>query len=96
MLGPPRLRLDCSLESCYKGTCFVPHGYDAIRIHCASQRIFVDFAGHQNAWHRLRRAYLVFPVCGWTLSEDEEKDKPFSEVFHALGVDFNLKGVNSG
>ena len=35
---------------------------------------------------------LLFNSLGWVLSEDEDKDKPFAEFFHALGVEFGLSG----
>jgi len=37
-----------------------------------------------------RMVRLLFSSLGWKLSEDPEKDKPFSTVFQALGVEFNL------
>eukprot|EP00435_Cladocopium_sp_Y103_P022905 s2541_g5.t1 len=39
---------------------------------------------------------LLFQTLGWELSKDEEKDKPYSEVFGALGVEFNLTHVPDG
>eukprot|EP00435_Cladocopium_sp_Y103_P036446 s2670_g9.t1 len=39
---------------------------------------------------------FLFKSLGWVLSEDPEKDKGFSSVFTALGVEFDLTGVSSG
>ncbi len=38
----------------------------------------------------------LFASLGWVLSSDPEKDKDFSTVFHALGVEVDLTGVPNG
>eukprot|EP00435_Cladocopium_sp_Y103_P021857 s2092_g5.t1 len=43
-----------------------------------------------------RMVRLLFKSLGWTLSEDPDKDKPFAEVFQALGVEFDLRHVAHG
>ena len=43
-----------------------------------------------------RMVRLIFKSLGWQLSTDEEKDRPFSNVFQALGVEFDLRGVPHG
>ena len=39
---------------------------------------------------------LKLRVLGWDYSNDPEKDPPFSELFYALGVQYNLKSIGSG
>eukprot|EP00435_Cladocopium_sp_Y103_P074784 s23_g51.t1 len=39
---------------------------------------------------------FLFRACGWVLSEDPDKDVGFSEVFNALGVQFDLSAVSQG
>ena len=43
-----------------------------------------------------RMVRLLFDSLGWQLSADDEKDKPFSEVFQALGVEFDMREVSQG
>eukprot|EP00435_Cladocopium_sp_Y103_P075004 s92_g53.t1 len=43
-----------------------------------------------------RMIRLLFQVLGWQLSTDETKDMAFSQVFQALGLEFNLTAVTSG
>eukprot|EP00435_Cladocopium_sp_Y103_P049206 s4628_g14.t1 len=43
-----------------------------------------------------RMVRLLFTSLGETLSEEPDKDKPFAEVFQALGVEFNLRHVAKG
>ena len=43
-----------------------------------------------------RMVRLLFGSLGWRLSEEPEKDKPFSTIFQALGVEFNLERVPYG
>ena len=43
-----------------------------------------------------RMVRLLFESLGWVLSTDEDKDKPFSHTFQALGVEFNLSGSAEG
>ena len=43
-----------------------------------------------------RMVRLLFRSLGWRLSEEPEKDKPFDEVFQALGVEFDLRSVPEG
>ena len=38
-----------------------------------------------------RMVRFLFKTLGWDLSEEPEKDRPFSSVFQALGVEFDLK-----
>ena len=39
---------------------------------------------------------FLFKTLGWWMSESPEKEKPFSEVFTALGVEFDLRRAGSG
>ena len=39
---------------------------------------------------------FLFKTLGWDLSEEPDKDKPFANVFQALGVEFDLRSVPSG
>ena len=39
---------------------------------------------------------LIFDSLGWVLSADEDKNKPFSVAFQALGVEINLAGTPEG
>ena len=43
-----------------------------------------------------RMVRLLFKTLGWKLSEDPEKDLPFADRFHALGVEFDLTEVCNG
>lgn len=43
-----------------------------------------------------RMVRLLFDSLGWVLSSDVEKDRPFAEVFHALGVEIDLSGAPRG
>ena len=43
-----------------------------------------------------RMVRLLFKSLGWQLSVDVEKNKPSSNVFQALGVEFDLRGVSEG
>ena len=43
-----------------------------------------------------RTMRLIFSLLGWRLSEEPEKNKPFANVFQALGVEFNLEQVPQG
>eukprot|EP00435_Cladocopium_sp_Y103_P032478 s3318_g8.t1 len=40
--------------------------------------------------------WFLFKAMGWVLSEDPDKDKGFSTVFSALGVEFDLSDVGAG
>ena len=51
-------------------------------------------AGTETQTDRMVR--LLFQSLGWELSSDAEKDKPFAEIFGALGVEFNLTNVPEG
>ena len=43
-----------------------------------------------------RMVRLLFKSLGWQLSTDEEKDRPFSDIFQALGVEFDMRSVPCG
>ena len=51
-------------------------------------------AGTEDQTDRMVR--LLFKSLGWQLSLDVEKDKPYSDVLQALGVEFDLRGVPAG
>ena len=49
--------------------------------------------GHEQLWYGCA---IPFPVTGWVLSEDPEKDVGFQQCFAALGVEFDLSSVHEG
>ena len=49
-----------------------------------------SITAEQDVWSCQSAVFLFFQLLGWTVAKDGDKSVPFSQVFHALGVVFDV------
>ena len=69
------------------------------KLHLPWLNFYDDFPTLISSWVETSvqsAVQLLFKLLGWTFVDDPAKDRPFSELFVALGVVFNVSRLNEG